>query len=277
MINESQSRETNSDKHPPGEPLSNRPFSCPSNVDLQLSNVLVRDEQLLERYLVELDSDNLIPPEEFLDQHGSGIPESMRHELLQSLRSLQLVYTAGRHLTPSSSVQLPGGVYSLGDFQILRPLGRGGMGVVFLARQLSLDRVVALKILFTAGIPDPSMRARFQLEARAAATLHHPHIVRSTLSDTSRKLISTRCSLSQVTLYTTNFEPKRMRKLLHQSLLRLSQLLKIATSRPWWKKSTDRQSRDEQRQWNIEEPCGSRNMWPTPFRMPIGAASFIAT
>ncbi|MBU6174564.1 MAG: serine/threonine-protein kinase, partial [Planctomycetes bacterium] len=65
----------------------------------------------------------------------------------------------------------------LGDFEILREIGRGGMGVVYLAQQRSLQRQVALKMLPFAAILDPNQIARFHTEAQAAASLHHPNIV----------------------------------------------------------------------------------------------------
>lgn len=65
----------------------------------------------------------------------------------------------------------------LGDFHIFREIGRGGMGVVHEAEQLSLDRRVALKVLPAVALLDPRQLKRFQTEAKAAARLHHPHIV----------------------------------------------------------------------------------------------------
>jgi tetratricopeptide (TPR) repeat protein/serine/threonine protein kinase len=65
----------------------------------------------------------------------------------------------------------------LGDFRILRVVGRGGMGVVYEAEQLSLKRRVALKVLPVAGALDPRQLQRFHNEAQAAACLHHTNIV----------------------------------------------------------------------------------------------------
>jgi serine/threonine protein kinase/tetratricopeptide (TPR) repeat protein len=62
----------------------------------------------------------------------------------------------------------------IGRYRIVRPLGRGGMGVVYVARDERLDRDIALKLI--AGLPDEISRARFWREARAAASVNHPHI-----------------------------------------------------------------------------------------------------
>lgn len=65
----------------------------------------------------------------------------------------------------------------LGDFQIVREIGRGGMGVVYEAQQLSLGRRVALKVLPFAAALDSRQLQRFKNEAQAAAQLHHTNIV----------------------------------------------------------------------------------------------------
>ena len=67
---------------------------------------------------------------------------------------------------------------TLGDFRLVRELGCGGMGVVYEAEQLSLGRRVALKTLPFVALVDPKQLQRFQNEARAAASLNHPNIVR---------------------------------------------------------------------------------------------------
>jgi predicted Ser/Thr protein kinase len=62
-------------------------------------------------------------------------------------------------------------------FEVLCELGRGGMGVVYKARQRNLNRLVALKMIHPGHVASPEGRARFQREAMAVAQLHHPHIV----------------------------------------------------------------------------------------------------
>src|SRR6516225_5736583 len=72
------------------------------------------------------------------------------------------------------STSLEAGV-QIGDFQIIKRLGAGGMGIIYQARQISLDRVVALKVLGPALNRETDI-ARFQREAQAIAKLHHPGI-----------------------------------------------------------------------------------------------------
>src|SRR5262245_33751892 len=66
---------------------------------------------------------------------------------------------------------------TLGDFEVERLLGRGGMGEVYLARQISLRRPVALKVLRPDLLTKPTYLSRFEAEATTVAKLNHPNIV----------------------------------------------------------------------------------------------------
>ena len=78
---------------------------------------------------------------------------------------------------PEAEGLQPLGFRTLGDFRLLREIGRGGMGIVYEAEQISLARRVALKVLPFAGVLDERRLQRFRNEARAAAGLQHAHIV----------------------------------------------------------------------------------------------------
>ena len=76
-------------------------------------------------------------------------------------------------MSESTATELNPGDH-VGRYVVVRPLGRGGMGVVYVARDERLGREVALKMI--AGLPDDAARTRFWREARAAASVNHPHI-----------------------------------------------------------------------------------------------------
>ena len=104
-------------------------------------------------------------------------------ELRQVIPALEGLVALGMDDSQAASVSdLIGGEEvtpnrTLGDFQIVREIGRGGMGVVYEAEQLSIKRSVALKVLPFAALVDSRAIQRFKNEVAAVATLEHPHIV----------------------------------------------------------------------------------------------------
>jgi hypothetical protein len=99
--------------------------------------------------------------------------------LVAALATLHDLGQASRDGSAIADTPRPGapGLGQLGEFRILGEIGRGGMGVVYEAQQISLGRRVALKVLPFAAVLDPRHLQRFKNEAQAAAALEHPNIV----------------------------------------------------------------------------------------------------
>jgi eukaryotic-like serine/threonine-protein kinase len=129
---------------------------------------------VVQEYMSELDSGRAPDRRSYLNRY----PE-LAAAISQCLDGLELVRAAGPRSSGSTSrAAIPEVTpQALGDFQIIRELGRGGMGVVYEAVQLSLGRRVALKVLPFAATFDARQLQRFKNEAQAAALLHHTNIV----------------------------------------------------------------------------------------------------
>jgi len=134
--------------------------------------------EILEQYLEGIEQGSLRDAACF----AARFPEH-EAQLAPYLRSIELLHrrafedSTDQGRTGDTQQALGPLPLALGDYKITREIGRGGMGVVYEARQLSLDRCVALKVLPLAGLLDQKQLARFKNEAQAAAQLHHPHIV----------------------------------------------------------------------------------------------------
>lgn len=136
----------------------------------------------VQEYMAELDAGRRPNRQEFLARH----PE-IKEDLSVCLQGLAFLNSAAAEIHADSSgpsheeqrsfdAELASSK-PLGDFKLIHEIGRGGMGVVYEAVQLSLGRRVAVKVLPLAGALDHRQLQRFRNEAQAAAQLHHTNIV----------------------------------------------------------------------------------------------------
>jgi serine/threonine protein kinase/Tfp pilus assembly protein PilF len=137
---------------------------------------------VMEEYLNALEAGRRPRPEDFLARYPDLAPV-----LARALDGLEFIREAASQLREPVAGDPPAGGEGdgadalagrpLGDFRIIRQVGRGGMGVVYEAEQMSLGRRVALKVLPFAATMDERHLQRFRNEAQAAARLHHTNIV----------------------------------------------------------------------------------------------------
>jgi tRNA A-37 threonylcarbamoyl transferase component Bud32 len=119
--------------------------------------------RVLDQYMADLKSATAPDRAKLLADHPK-----LAAQLEPCLAGIEFIYRAAR---PASSPT------QLGDFRIVRELGRGGMGVVYEAEQISLRRRVALKVLRFGAVADKEALERFRREAETVAHLHHTNIV----------------------------------------------------------------------------------------------------
>jgi len=128
---------------------------------------------VLEAYIQALEAGAAPSVEELLAQYPA-----LADRLQRCLASLQFVEGAASQMVlPAPLDELTDENRRLGDYRLIREIGRGGMGIVYEAEQISLARRVALKVLPFASVLDSRQLQRFQNEALAAANLDHPNIV----------------------------------------------------------------------------------------------------
>jgi serine/threonine-protein kinase len=129
---------------------------------------------LLDSYLAQLQAGQQPNRQDLLHSHPelAGVFDCL--EALDKLAPHQPNELTLPHSDASDSAELPLG--DLGKFELLEELGRGGMGVVYKARQKDLGRLVALKVVLASQLAAQDVIERFHDEARAAAAVQHPNI-----------------------------------------------------------------------------------------------------
>ncbi len=142
------------------------------------SKTQVAFEEVAEQFLERIKSGESPTVEEYREAHPEHADEiASLFPAMLALENLGVEQTARREMAQLDHVGIGGNAQRLGDFRIIREIGRGGMGVVYEAVQESLNRRVAVKVLATDFTSSATDRQRFQREAEAAAQLYHTHIV----------------------------------------------------------------------------------------------------
>jgi eukaryotic-like serine/threonine-protein kinase len=137
--------------------------------------------KILDAYLAQLQAGERADREAILREHPELASALECLEALEKLgpkEALEDSYVPADRPHPNPLPKGEGTIpRDFGNYKLLSELGRGGMGVVYKARQEDLDRVVAVKMILSSHLASPEQVRRFQAEARAAAKLRHSHIV----------------------------------------------------------------------------------------------------
>ena len=112
------------------------------------------------------------------EHRGAQELELLHPQLVADARALFSTSAQGAAAQAEATAARPGDGEAFGDYTLLGKLGEGGMGVVYLARQESLGRLVALKQLRVAAGTDPVAEARFRREVKALSRCDHPNVVK---------------------------------------------------------------------------------------------------
>jgi WD40 repeat protein len=130
-------------------------------------------EDIILTYLNAVDDGQAPARQAFLNRHPQFAPELTAFFAEQDQTAFCLAPL--RNAGPAGAAMLKNPFF--GDYELLEEMGRGGMGVVFQAHQVSLNRPVALKMILAGHLASPTDVQRFQAEAEMGAHLNHPHIV----------------------------------------------------------------------------------------------------
>jgi serine/threonine-protein kinase len=133
----------------------------------------------LDDYLQRLHVGEAVDRQAFLREHPELASAIKCLDALENIAppTKEKTAVAGKSSTLPEIVPAHAFPRGFGGYELLGELGRGGMGVVYKARQTELDRIVALKMILQSHLASPEHVRRFQAEAKAAAKLRHSHIV----------------------------------------------------------------------------------------------------
>ncbi len=158
------------EKEPPSGPAVTAIAHCLAQVQNAQQPELF--QHLLHAQLQRCRQQGACPTPEEYCQHFPQFADQINHvfALVQGLTTLDSPAAPVKQGSSATAPQVPG-------YEILGELGKGGMGIVYKARQLRLQRIVALKMIRAGEGADPVTLERFQAEAQALARLQHPHVV----------------------------------------------------------------------------------------------------